>query len=582
MASFRHLRDVTNDMVLWVDAVCINQMDTAEKSQQVALMGQIYRQCSQVRIWLGCNVSKCGLFAPIRRVDSMMDEPAKQQDPFNLIRHLAEDRHIYEWPCFKVLSQEKKVQFEENKIFNDLWEGFVTVAQSAWWSRMWTVQEVILPKAGVLTFDTWSTPLEDITKCGAGYYNHVWGCCQHAVAILPQPIGLPLDEFCTSFYTLHGDRNNLAEDEYFDMQDQHLSYGHRQCQDPRDKVYGLLSLIGDISDLDVWLTPNYSSTHNEVFYDATCAMLHRSLRDFKCLTGAEYGPGASKWASWVRDFEAPFTQTDADINSNRLMIYNLFDASSGSKGSYEHYMTWPQLADEKPHQVALGVTGKCVGTVKSISEHIKEGDPNEYLVQKRHSFEKWMRASSMIDLDEYDGSQPQSRGVEKFWRTILGGVASTGDVQASDWRRFTSEDMTWLNQFLSWVKNGEPDLDFALDRTILIATHGRCYFQTQNKGQGLCYPKTQIGDEVWVINGSKVPFILRKLQLGVDELAELNPSSTYGVSVDGVYGVIQDSEPRPKKLDACYEFIGDCYFDGFMDGEGVYDTSLPNTFILLL
>ncbi|KAH6862917.1 heterokaryon incompatibility protein-domain-containing protein, partial [Alternaria alternata] len=53
--ALRHLRDVKNDLTLWVDAVCINQSDNSEKSQQVALMGQIYRQCAQVRIWLGCD-----------------------------------------------------------------------------------------------------------------------------------------------------------------------------------------------------------------------------------------------------------------------------------------------------------------------------------------------------------------------------------------------------------------------------------------------------------------------------------------------------------------------------------------------
>jgi hypothetical protein len=48
-----HLRDRSVQRVLWVDAICINQMDSAERSQQVMLMGTLYRSANQVNIWLG-------------------------------------------------------------------------------------------------------------------------------------------------------------------------------------------------------------------------------------------------------------------------------------------------------------------------------------------------------------------------------------------------------------------------------------------------------------------------------------------------------------------------------------------------
>src|SRR6201999_2476979 len=38
---------------LWVDYLCINQPNVAEKNHQVALMGQIYREASRVIVWLG-------------------------------------------------------------------------------------------------------------------------------------------------------------------------------------------------------------------------------------------------------------------------------------------------------------------------------------------------------------------------------------------------------------------------------------------------------------------------------------------------------------------------------------------------
>jgi Heterokaryon incompatibility protein (HET) len=39
-----HLRDVENPRTLWIDAICINQRDSQERSQQVGIMRQIYKQ----------------------------------------------------------------------------------------------------------------------------------------------------------------------------------------------------------------------------------------------------------------------------------------------------------------------------------------------------------------------------------------------------------------------------------------------------------------------------------------------------------------------------------------------------------
>jgi hypothetical protein len=38
---------------LWIDAICINQTDIAERSHQVQMMMDIYRQCECCLIWLG-------------------------------------------------------------------------------------------------------------------------------------------------------------------------------------------------------------------------------------------------------------------------------------------------------------------------------------------------------------------------------------------------------------------------------------------------------------------------------------------------------------------------------------------------
>jgi hypothetical protein len=54
--ALRHLRDEKSPLRIWVDALCINQQDLSERNEHVKIMGQIYTNTSQVRIWLGDEI----------------------------------------------------------------------------------------------------------------------------------------------------------------------------------------------------------------------------------------------------------------------------------------------------------------------------------------------------------------------------------------------------------------------------------------------------------------------------------------------------------------------------------------------
>jgi hypothetical protein len=52
-SALYNLRSHTLDLALWVDAICINQKDDAEKGNQVQRMGEIYGRSKRTIIWLG-------------------------------------------------------------------------------------------------------------------------------------------------------------------------------------------------------------------------------------------------------------------------------------------------------------------------------------------------------------------------------------------------------------------------------------------------------------------------------------------------------------------------------------------------
>ncbi|RSL46534.1 hypothetical protein CEP54_013795 [Fusarium duplospermum] len=55
-SMLHYLRPRVGVRVIWVDAICINQMDHQERESQVAIMGRIYEQCLRTVVYLGQEV----------------------------------------------------------------------------------------------------------------------------------------------------------------------------------------------------------------------------------------------------------------------------------------------------------------------------------------------------------------------------------------------------------------------------------------------------------------------------------------------------------------------------------------------
>jgi len=53
-SALRDLRHETRTLLVWADAICINQHDDEEKLKQIAMMGEIYSMADHTVIYLGC------------------------------------------------------------------------------------------------------------------------------------------------------------------------------------------------------------------------------------------------------------------------------------------------------------------------------------------------------------------------------------------------------------------------------------------------------------------------------------------------------------------------------------------------
>jgi hypothetical protein len=126
-----HLRSSTHVLPLWVDAICINQVDMPERNAQVAMMSFIYTRAQKVVAWLGVKEyrNKLSVFQGMA-----LDWKAGQVRNFaSSVAHQAGGAQL-------------RYSLEPDQ------STFARIADSSYWTRLWVVQEVCLPRLLVFVY----------------------------------------------------------------------------------------------------------------------------------------------------------------------------------------------------------------------------------------------------------------------------------------------------------------------------------------------------------------------------------------------------------------------------------------------
>ena len=132
--------------LMWIDAICINQDDMAERSSQVAFMRRIYQLADYVVVWLGRHDVHSrramslieSLAAYARNDDSYLEIDI---DGFNP-RPLTEAKYMMNGTLQSLSVAD--------------WKQIHLFCSRTWFRRLWTVQELVVADAAViLCGDTW-------------------------------------------------------------------------------------------------------------------------------------------------------------------------------------------------------------------------------------------------------------------------------------------------------------------------------------------------------------------------------------------------------------------------------------------
>jgi hypothetical protein len=119
------------------------------------------------------------------------------------------------------------------------------------------------------------------------------------------------------------------------------------------------------------------------------------------------------------------------------------------------------------------------------------------------------------------------------------------DFEADD-RRATAEDYEVARNWLEWFATDDPfSTDEKHDLANQVATSSvsqRKFFIISNGSLGLGPPEMQVGDEIWIVHGGRMPLIFRPKEESF-------------------------CPPNSETDQKCHTFVGDSYIYGIMDGE---------------
>lgn len=129
-AALRQVRHQQVQKAVWMDSICINQVDLDEKGQQVALMGDIYKKSKLTWVCLGSRPED-------QKHAQVAADFVSEVD--GMIRRVFDDPE-FSWGA----GQFPKVKEDDPIITDDRWKSWVYFVSRPWFGRGWVVQEAAL------------------------------------------------------------------------------------------------------------------------------------------------------------------------------------------------------------------------------------------------------------------------------------------------------------------------------------------------------------------------------------------------------------------------------------------------------
>ena len=554
-----HLRSDTDERTLWIDQLCINQDDAAERSQQVTMMGDIYSLARQVLVWLGPSDDETGtVWTLLQKVSELQHFEAHEvyglahkkqrtlQTEASRLSTVNYDRRANAQPKLSSLKDLRDIP-EIPTGGAPEWKAVERFLQRPWFLRMWTYQEVVLSRICIV-------------RCGS--YSMTWSdLSDSCLAFTYGGFDDFVDQNQRRVTELQVQRLRSRESKSTTLRSLLEANRFRNSTEPKDMVYALRGII-DRSVAEA-ITVSYGLSLADVYANAVkvCIKTEEALTVLGSVEYRRNEESREQMPSWVPDWRYE-TSVAVDLSMRRSEGLRYFSCS----GKETPRMT------ETPSTRSLVLKGFLLATLTRFSN-----------VKQHLGFDIYRMKARRFSNDRFEHSkwtELYSTAAAKvaFPQTSFKQREKADRITAAIWKKSIHDEL-----------NDEQSIEMAYRRTItadlLPGPNSRldtreteksfpAYTSWQQSGFSTPVPTAVLHEHDYYV--TQVMF--NREFFIAEEGQAFYMGITMGVPRDGdcVCVLLGGDTPfvmRPKGDE--WQFIAEAYVHGIMDGEAMSRTREP-------
>jgi len=562
--ALHHFREETSEVLLWVDALCINQEDYVEKSQQLHLMRDIYAYAKRTRVWLGPaddnsddimiqlaqigkNVIECGAFDLFIRMTtlSIKDPPGAAQAE-NEAAKLVES-----------MLDSSLAKLEDSC---RLLKGVCNLLSRQYWSRVWILQEIVVSRnvevyCGNLKIEF---PFLHAAMLYIIYMRTF--LTTQLVKLLTNLLEASTDGDFPSDCELKSQFDSVISTEVpltatfisgmrLRYQDSAQDNGEarlnliqllartrvgRKATDDRDRIWALLGMAEDRGVIRI--IPDYVQTNScsAVYCSATRAMIASGHVDILAFSQPiEKDSTMPSWVpDWRKDVKQPFGQLPWDTP---------YLASGSTK--------FVRNLDQSLPISHLKIDGFFVDSIESLRPQCNQGE----WLSMVHRHEAVTYLHNIMSLCQISNEKLKSSGVEiyadhsaretAYQRVPVADFYSTGFVRRATIDECHLGHAEVVTDYIEWT-NHRPNAEAPVTDTfrsyymMMGEQAERRPFLTVKGFVGLAPKHVENGDLIVIFPGAKFPYVLRRCDDGMCIL--VGEAFVHGI----MYGEFMSKDPE--------------------------------------
>jgi len=476
-SALLHLRQQPEDLILWVDAICIDQNNLDERSQQVRKMRYIYKNASKVLVWLGPS--------SISSLESL-----------ELVSELYKNSHdrVY---------IEKKIADPECL---ETFYGLCRLFELDYWRRVWVVQETSSAKDIIVHYGADSLPwkvLVGVQKLLCENYDD-----QLASIFRKHPA-------MRGYITWHGPNalrpvyGNTSV-ELPDLVEMVLKHVSKDASDPRDKIYAFVGISKQSGTQQI----DYSSSVRQVYLDFVChTVLQSESLDIICvLPRRKDNDNRYELPSWVPNWGMKGAYSEEFFIPHIKSLYKV--CASGTTKAHARFNL---------EEGAVFVSGGIFDTVYHVGQPcaMERGDefaPAAAAIIEWWSLAKSLTGASVLSQEAFVRTLCVSRigahhitsdfTKSKLLQWVLGACSTLAskfcpEMDLDETLQFTARLHDWSKypaqeaRAMGWVSQISANI---LHRRLWVSNSGIL---------GLVPDTITQGDNICILLGCSVPVVLR-------------------------------------------------------------------------